>query len=104
MSVTMAQPPEWVADALCAQVDPKIFFPEKGESSKDAKRICARCDVKAECLAYALDNAEPFGIWGGLSAIQRRILRRKLPVLKPIDHGIPGDASYRRRQNPGRAA
>ncbi len=66
----------WQADALCAQTDPEAFFPEKGGSTRDAKRICTGCDVKAECLEYALQNDERFGIWGGLSERERRRLRR----------------------------
>lgn len=67
----------WQADALCAQTDPEAFFPEKGGSTRDAKKICAQCEVKAECLEYALTNDERFGIWGGLSERERRRLRRR---------------------------
>ncbi|MBN9606127.1 MAG: WhiB family transcriptional regulator [Actinomycetales bacterium] len=66
----------WQSDALCAQTDPEAFFPEKGGSTRDAKRICASCDVAAQCLEYALQNDERFGIWGGLSERERRRLRR----------------------------
>ena len=66
----------WQADALCAQTDPEAFFPEKGGSTRDAKRICEGCDVRAQCLDYALQNDERFGIWGGLSERERRKLRR----------------------------
>jgi len=69
-------PLSWQADALCAQTDPEAFFPEKGGSTRDAKRICSACEVKAECLEYALANDERFGIWGGLSERERRRLRR----------------------------
>ncbi len=67
----------WQADALCAQTDPEAFFPEKGGSTRDAKKICTSCEVKAECLEYALQNDERFGIWGGLSERERRKLRRR---------------------------
>ncbi|HWL61105.1 MAG TPA: WhiB family transcriptional regulator [Microbacteriaceae bacterium] len=70
-------PLAWQVDALCAQTDPEAFFPEKGGSTRDAKRICASCEVKAECLEYALQNDERFGIWGGLSERERRRLRRR---------------------------
>lgn len=66
----------WQTDALCAQTDPEAFFPEKGGSTRDAKRICTSCDVRAQCLQYALENDERFGIWGGLSERERRKLRR----------------------------
>jgi WhiB family redox-sensing transcriptional regulator len=69
-------PLSWQTDALCAQTDPEAFFPEKGGSTRDAKRICTGCVVRAQCLEYALDNDERFGIWGGLSERERRKLRR----------------------------
>jgi WhiB family redox-sensing transcriptional regulator len=67
---------EWQERALCAQTDPEAFFPEKGGSTREAKKICTDCEVKAECLDYALANDERFGIWGGLSERERRRLRR----------------------------
>ncbi len=66
----------WQEQALCAQTDPEAFFPEKGCSTREAKRICVSCEVKAECLQYALDVDERFGIWGGLSERERRRLKR----------------------------
>ena len=68
----------WAEEALCAYVDPDVFFPEKGGSSREAKRICAQCAVRDECLDYALANDERFGIWGGLSERERRRFKRKL--------------------------
>ena len=67
---------QWQERALCAQTDPEAFFPEKGGSTREAKRICLGCDVKDECLEYALANDERFGIWGGLSERERRRLKR----------------------------
>ncbi len=69
-------PLAWQHQALCAQTDPEAFFPEKGGSTREAKSICATCEVRAECLEYALGNDERFGIWGGLSERERRRLRR----------------------------
>jgi Transcription factor WhiB. len=68
-------PLAWQQQALCAQTDPEAFFPEKGGSSREAKSVCAKCDVRAECLEYALENDERFGIWGGLSERERRPFR-----------------------------
>jgi len=67
----------WQDFALCAQTDPDIFFPEKGGSTRDAKRVCGVCPVREECLQYAMDNDERFGIWGGLSERERRRLRKQ---------------------------
>lgn len=69
-------PLAWQRDALCAQTDPEAFFPEKGGSTREAKSVCAACEVRAECLEYALAHDERFGIWGGLSERERRRLRR----------------------------
>lgn len=66
----------WQERALCAETDPEAFFPEKGGSTREAKRICQGCEVKDQCLEYALTNDERFGIWGGLSERERRRLKR----------------------------
>jgi WhiB family transcriptional regulator, redox-sensing transcriptional regulator len=67
---------QWQERALCAQTDPEAFFPEKGGSTREAKRICMGCEVRDECLDYALAHDERFGIWGGLSERERRRLKR----------------------------
>jgi WhiB family transcriptional regulator, redox-sensing transcriptional regulator len=67
---------QWQERALCAQTDPEAFFPEKGGSTREAKRICQGCEVKDMCLDYALAHDERFGIWGGLSERERRRLKR----------------------------
>ena len=71
------EPMTWQAQALCAQTDPESFFPEKGGSTREAKRVCTGCEVRAECLDYALAHDERFGIWGGLSERERRRVRRQ---------------------------
>lgn len=68
--------PEWQELALCAQTSPDDFYPEKGGSAAEAKKVCGRCEVKSECLAYALSHDERFGIWGGLTERERRKLKR----------------------------
>jgi WhiB family redox-sensing transcriptional regulator len=67
----------WQDRALCAQTDPEAFFPEKGGSTREAKKVCRSCEVRAECLEYALEHDERFGIWGGLSERERRRLKRE---------------------------
>nr|WP_308207230.1 WhiB family transcriptional regulator [Mycobacterium stomatepiae] len=69
-------PDQWQDRALCAQTDPEAFFPEKGGSTREAKKICLGCEVRHECLDYALAHDERFGIWGGLSERERRRLKR----------------------------
>jgi WhiB family redox-sensing transcriptional regulator len=71
---------DWVEEALCAQVSPEFFFPEKGEGDlvRVARQICARCPVQAECLDHALEHEEKFGIWGGMGPVKRKKLRKQL--------------------------
>lgn len=69
-------PLSWQEQALCAQTDPEAFFPEKGGSTREAKAICAACEVREQCLSYAIENDERFGIWGGLSERERRRFKR----------------------------
>jgi WhiB family redox-sensing transcriptional regulator len=75
--VDPAEGQEWQRSGLCAQTDPEAFFPEKGGSTREAKRICQGCAVRDECLEYALSNEERFGIWGGLSERERRRVVRE---------------------------
>ncbi|MFD8577199.1 WhiB family transcriptional regulator [Streptomyces virginiae] len=63
---------DWQAQGLCAQTDPESFFPEQGGSTFQAKKVCGACDVRAQCLEYALANNERYGIWGGTSERERR--------------------------------
>jgi WhiB family redox-sensing transcriptional regulator len=70
---------DWRDKARCSQTDPEVWFPEKGGSPDHAKRICAQCEVRPECLAYALAQPEsPHGVWGGFTENERRRLRRDL--------------------------
>lgn len=75
---------DWRDRALCAQTDPEAFFPERGGSVREVKRVCRSCEVRAECLEYALENDERFGVYGGLSERERRRLKRGAPAA-----GIP---------------
>src|SRR5712691_11157913 len=67
----------WQEQANCLGVDPDLFFPERGASTREAKSVCRGCEVRAECLEYALRHGEKFGIWGGLSERERRRVRRQ---------------------------
>lgn len=67
----------WQERANCLGVDPDLFFPERGASTREAKGVCRGCEVRVECLEYALDHGEKFGIWGGLSERERRRVRRQ---------------------------
>ncbi|MEV0779301.1 WhiB family transcriptional regulator [Streptomyces sp. NPDC050428] len=67
----------WQENALCAQTGPEFFFPAPGSSTREAKQLCGACEGRLECLEYALDNDERFGVWGGLSEKERERLRRR---------------------------
>lgn len=68
---------DWRWYAACAETDPEAFFPEKGGSTRDAKKVCAGCFVREQCLEYALENDERFGIWAGLSERERYRMKRE---------------------------
>ncbi|WNM68991.1 WhiB family transcription factor [Mycobacterium Phage TribleTrouble] len=73
----MQVPEHWQADALCAQVDPDLFFPERGQPGAPAKSVCARCPVIDQCREFALSSpTELWGVWGGLSQRERRAIIR----------------------------
>ncbi len=67
----------WQSRANCMGVDPDLFFPERGASTKEAKEVCRGCVVRDDCLEFALRNSEKFGIWGGMSERERRRVRRQ---------------------------
>jgi WhiB family redox-sensing transcriptional regulator len=73
----------WMADGLCAQTDPDAFFPDRGESPRLARSVCAACPVRPECAAWALDRGERFGIWGGMSERERRAIRHHRRTAEP---------------------
>lgn len=66
----------WDERALCAEVDPGLFFPDKGHTVTDAKRICMRCEVRTQCLDDALATNERFGVRGGKTERERRKLKK----------------------------
>jgi WhiB family transcriptional regulator, redox-sensing transcriptional regulator len=72
----------WQQFANCLGVDPDLFFPERGASTKEAKEVCRSCVVRADCLEFAITNGEKFGIWGGLSERERRRIRRARALAK----------------------
>ena len=63
---------DWQDQARCRETDPELFFPEKGQPSTAAKRVCMSCDVRTECLEYALRNGERYGVFGGKTERERR--------------------------------
>jgi hypothetical protein len=63
---------------LCAQVDPELFYSDlQGSRYVEARALCARCPSRAACLQAALDNREPYGLWGGTTPKQRAAMLRE---------------------------
>lgn len=74
----MLRRPDWMADAACRGMDTELFYPGRGESTAEAKAVCAACTVTDECRLSALVEREKFGIWGGLSERERRAARKEI--------------------------
>lgn len=85
----------WTDLAACAGMPTEWWFPEPGDSVKEALAICQSCEVSAECLQYALDNGERFGLYGGTTARQRKDMRRGRPPRKrQVTHGTPSGYAW----------
>ena len=67
----------WTDEDNCKGQDADLFFPERGASTRKAKAVCRACIVQVDCLEYAVENSEKFGIWGGLSERERRKVKRQ---------------------------
>jgi WhiB family redox-sensing transcriptional regulator len=88
MALTFEAPRDWGVEeawrvrAACATVDPDLFFPvgvtgpAVGQIAA-AKAVCAGCDVRADCLEFAITTNQEYGVWGGTSEEERRALRRQ---------------------------
>lgn len=73
---------DWRHRAACLDEDPELFFPigvtgPALAQVEEAKKVCMRCDVRSECLQWALDNGQDHGVWGGLSEDERRSMKRR---------------------------
>jgi WhiB family redox-sensing transcriptional regulator len=72
----------WAAKGACRHSDPELFFPVAasgpalGELAR-ARQVCAGCPVRGQCLDYALETGQDFGVWGGLTEDERRAIRRR---------------------------
>jgi WhiB family redox-sensing transcriptional regulator len=77
--------PDWRHDGACRGMNPDLFFPERGDPTMPAKAVCSQCPVRAECLRDALGQRERFGVWGGLSERERRVLRGRMVRGATID-------------------
>ncbi len=71
---------DWAPQAACGKAEPDALFVQ-GAAQQQAKQICLRCPVVAECLADALDNRTGFGVWGGKTERERRAMLRRFPAV-----------------------
>ncbi|MEU0119265.1 WhiB family transcriptional regulator [Streptomyces bobili] len=74
---------DWRQRAACRQEDPELFFPigTSGPAllqTEQAKAVCRRCPVRAQCLEWALETDQSLGVWGGTSETERRALKRRI--------------------------
>jgi WhiB family redox-sensing transcriptional regulator len=74
LAVPISAEQPWLVFGACRDADPNLFFPSNREETEQALSICASCPVRPECLDYALEAGERFGIWGGLTEKRRRKL------------------------------
>ena len=74
----------WQDGANCKGANADLFFPERGASTRTAKGICRECNVRQECLEFAITTGEKFGIWGGMSERERRRVRRDRQVAASV--------------------
>ncbi len=74
----MSKATEWASKAACRNIDPDTLFVQ-GAAQNRVKAICLGCEVRTECLSYALDNRIEFGVWGGMTERERRALLRRRP-------------------------
>jgi WhiB family redox-sensing transcriptional regulator len=87
--VELGEDKSWQDLANCLGVDPDLFFPERGASTREAKEVCRGCVVRDDCLEYALANGEKFGIWGGMSERERRRIRRQRALARAAAASAP---------------
>ena len=77
--VTLLNAAPWMRSALCRKVDPDVFHPQGPNTSQRAKDVCAECPVIRECLDHAIAQREEWGVWGGMTFVERKeeIKRRR---------------------------
>ena len=77
IQVPITEERPWVVFSACRDADPSLFFPATKEEEEQALALCATCPVRIDCLEYALEARERFGVWGGLTEKQRKRWLRK---------------------------
>lgn len=77
MRFTVTPEPAWKADGVCREIDPYLWFADDGDTASTAvaKQVCRTCPVMQQCAEYAIPRADEWGVWGGLTAKERRRIR-----------------------------
>lgn len=78
----MSETEKWQHRAACRGEEPELFFPigSTGPAklqAEEAKRVCRSCDVREQCLAWALEYGQDHGVWGGMGEEERRELKKR---------------------------
>jgi WhiB family transcriptional regulator, redox-sensing transcriptional regulator len=76
-------PPAVVGDLPCRTNDPDLWFSDSPAEQETARSLCGACPVRAECLASAIERAEPWGVWGGEIFDGGAVVPRKRPRGRP---------------------
>ena len=103
---------DWRHRSACLDEDPELFFPIGNTGPailqiEEAKQVCRRCEVREQCLAWALEAGQDHGVWGGLSEDERRALKRRnarARVAPPDATGSPSTCERYVDRDPGAAA
>ena len=87
--VSSKYPTDWRSRGACLTADPELFFPisSVGPAQRQisqAKAVCGRCEVQQQCLSFALETGQVYGIWGGTSAEERQLMRRRPRNGQPV--------------------
>ena len=85
----------WRDRAACLGVDPELFFPIGNTGPalvqiEEANVVCGRCEVVEPCLSWAVASRQEDGVWGGLSADERRAVKGRDARARRADPSAPG--------------
>ncbi len=80
---------DWTKRSECRGMDDEIFYGATSSDVAEAKEVCVHCVVGLNCLRYAIENDEKFGVWGGLDERELRLIKK----IEPICPDAPSDLS-----------
>jgi len=92
----------WMDRGACRGAPIDTFFPARGEDVATVKELCATCTVRNDCLRYALDNHEEYGVWGGCSERERRLIWSQMAAGANQDAAIATVKRRTRKPRPDR--